>query len=69
MRGKRPLSYGETGVNMNAMEIYRQWVEKLKDSTDPSLRSLYDELVAVKDDETEITERFGKVFQSAVMVR
>ena len=43
---------------MNAMEIYRQWVEKLKDSTDPSLRSLYDELVAVGDDETEITERF-----------
>ena len=45
---------------MNAMEIYRQWVEKLKDSTDPSLRSLYDELVAVGDDETEITARVSR---------
>ena len=43
---------------MDIKKIYSQWVDKLKDSSDPALQKLCSELLAIKDDEAEITERF-----------
>ena len=45
-------------MNMDIKKIYSQWVDKLKDSSDPALQELCSELLAIKDDEAEITERF-----------
>ncbi len=43
---------------MDINTIYRQWVENLGGSKEPALRELHRELLSIKDNAAEITERF-----------